>query len=86
MPRNTSKMETTVIQTATARQAQAMLGVATRFHGPDSPEAHAARRTYRTARLCSQILAIRAELDGFVSTERNALFAALDGREVSVSA
>lgn len=75
-----------MVQTKTARSAQARLAAATRDHGIDSAPAVTARRTYRTARLCSQILAIRAELDGFTTTELNAILAALKGQEVSVSA
>lgn len=73
-------------QSTAARQAHSALGVAARRHGPDSPEALAARRAFRTARLCSQILEVRDELDGFTTTELNAILAALKGQEVSVSA
>jgi hypothetical protein len=74
-----------VVNTATARQAHSALGVATRLHGADSPEALKARRAYRTVRLSSQIRAVRDELGEWTAAERVALLAALDGHEVSLN-
>lgn len=71
-----------MVQTATARYAQSALAVATRTHGADSTQAAAARRAYRTARLASNVLAVRQEVGPWTATERAALLAAIDGNEV----
>lgn len=84
-PRWNEIQETKVAQSATARQAHSALGITARRYGTDSPEAGRARRAFRTARLCSQILAVREQLDGFAAVERNAILAAMDGREVNPS-